>query len=97
VGELRVQPTVGGVRITVRVQPRASGSGIAGLYGDALKVRRTAPPLDGRANEALADLLGSTFGIPARDVTIVSGAGSRTKVVELQGVTEDRVRRLVQT
>jgi uncharacterized protein (TIGR00251 family) len=84
------------VRFTVRVQPRASENRVAGLYGDALKVRLTAPPVDGAANDALVDLLGNTFGIPARDVTIVSGAGSRTKVVQLQGVTEDRVRQLVQ-
>lgn len=87
----------GGVRISVRVQPRASTSGIVGLHGNALKVRITAPPVDGAANEALVELLRSTFGIPARAITIVAGASSRMKVVELEGVTEDRVRRLVQT
>jgi uncharacterized protein (TIGR00251 family) len=94
---LRVQPTSAGVRLWVRVQPRASSNGIAGAHGDALKVRLTAPPVNGAANEALVDLLSSTFGIPARAVPLVAGSGSRTKIVELEGVTEDRVRRLLET
>jgi hypothetical protein len=78
------------------VQPRASDTRVAGVHGDALKVRLMAPPVDGAANAALVELLAGTFGIHARAVTIVAGMSSRTKVVELAGVTEDRVRRLVQ-
>ena len=85
------------MRLSIRVQPRASNSGIVGVHGEALKVRLTAPPVDGAANEALMELLAATFGIPVRAITIVAGSSSRTKVVELEGVTEDRVRRLVQT
>lgn len=92
----RVQRTATGVRITVRVQPRASSEGIVGVHGDAIRVRLTAPPVDGAANAALADLLARTFGIPARAVTIVGGATSRTKLVELTGITEARVRQLVE-
>ncbi len=80
--------------MTIRVQPRATRNEIAGVYGDALKVRLTAPPVEGAANEALVELLAATFGIPARAITIVAGASSRTKIVELAGVTEDRVKRL---
>lgn len=80
------------LRVTVRVQPRASSNGVVGRHGDALKVRLTAPPMDGAANEALADLLAESFGVSRRSVTIVSGAGSRTKVVQLEGVPEDRLR-----
>jgi hypothetical protein len=76
------------------VQPRARTNQIVGRHGDALKVRLTAPPVDGAANEALVELLAATFGIPRRAVTIVTGASSRTKVVELDGVSEDRVRAL---
>jgi len=82
------------VRLTVRVQPRASRNEIAGVHGDALKVRLTAPPVEGAANEALVEFLAATFGIPVRAVTLVAGASSRTKVVELAGVTEESVRRL---
>lgn len=92
-----VQRTATGVRLSVRVQPRASANEIVGLHGGALKVRLTAPPAEGAANRALVELLAGTFGIPVRAVTIVSGASSRTKVVELEGVTEERVSRLVQT
>lgn len=81
--------------MTVRVQPKASSNELAGLHGDAIKVRLTAPPVDGAANEALVELLAATFGIPKRAITIVSGASSRSKVVELAGITEERVRRLV--
>lgn len=94
---LLVQRTATGVRLSVRVQPRASANEIVGLHGDALKVRLTAPPVDGAANRALMELLAGTFGIPVRAVTIVAGASSRTKVVELEGVTEERVSRLVET
>jgi uncharacterized protein len=83
--------------MTVRVQPRAAESCLAGVHGDALKVRLTAPPVDGAANIALVELLADTFGIPQRAITIVAGMSSRTKVVELEGVTENRVRRLIQT
>jgi len=93
---LRVQSTSGGVRIAVRVQPRASSNELAGLHGDAIKVRLTAPPVDGAANDSLQRFLADTFGVPVRAVTIVSGATSRTKIVEVAGITEDRVRQTVE-
>ena len=93
--DLRITTTRDGVRVPVRVQPRSSRSDIAGVHGGALKVRLTAPPVDGAANEALVDLLAATIGIPRRDVKIVSGLTSRSKIVELSGVTEARVRHLV--
>ena len=93
---LRLNAIAGGVRLTVRVQPRAAASEIAGVHGEALKVRLTAPPVDGAANEALVEFLAGTFEIPKRAVTIVSGSSSRLKVVELTGITVDRVRSLVE-
>ena len=92
---LSIQRTGSGVRISVRVLPRASVTEITGVHGDALKVRLTAPPVHGAANAALIKLLAEAFGIPRASITIVSGAGSRTKVVELVGVTEERVRQIV--
>jgi uncharacterized protein len=68
---------------------------ITGLQGDALRVRLTAPPVDGAANEALVRFLSDTFAIPRVSITIVAGTSSRTKVVELSGITEERVRQLV--
>ena len=87
-------PTATGVRVSVRVQPRASTNEIAGIHGDALRIRLTSPPVEGAANEALVEFLAGTFGIARRDITIVAGSSSRSKVVELRGITEDRVRRL---
>ena len=85
------------VRLRIRVQPRASANQIVGQHGDALRVRLTAPPVDGAANVALVELLAKTFGIPKQGVTIVAGASSRTKVVELAGVTVERVNQLLGT
>jgi uncharacterized protein len=96
VSSLRIQRTGAGVRLTVRVQPRSSVTKITGIHGDALKIRLAAPPVDGAANKALIALLSEAFEIPRALVTIVSGASSRTKVVELVGITEERVRQLVE-
>jgi uncharacterized protein (TIGR00251 family) len=89
---LRLQRTATGVRIAIRVQPRSSRNEVAGLHGDALKVRVTAPAVEGAANDALVDLLAATFGVSRRAVTIVSGATSRSKIVSIDGIDEERVR-----
>jgi uncharacterized protein len=80
------------VRVSVHVQPRAARSELVGMHGTALKVRLSAPPVDGAANDALVDLLALRFGIARRAVRIVSGQAARTKVVELTGVTVADVR-----
>ncbi len=82
------------VRFAVRVQPRASRSEVAGLHGDAMKVRLAAPPVDGAANEALVRLLADLLGIPRRAVRIEGGHASRSKLVEVDGVDIEAVRRL---
>ena len=92
---LRLTPVSGGVQFPVRIQPRASSSGVVGVHGDALKVRVTAPPVDGSANEMLVKVLAATFGVPAKAITILSGATSRTKLVRVEGVTLDDVKRVI--
>lgn len=82
------------VRFAVHVQPRASRSEVVGMHGDALKVRLQAPPVDGAANAALVDLLAELLGIPRRAVRIVAGASSRSKTVEVAGVSPHAVERL---
>jgi uncharacterized protein (TIGR00251 family) len=72
--------------IDVRVQPRASRSEFAGLYGDRLRVRLQAPPVDGRANAALVEFIAAACDIPRSRVTLDSGATSRDKRVRLHGV-----------
>ena len=71
------------VRFDVRVQPRASRNEIAGVQNGVLRIRLQAPPVDGAANDALVDFLADELGVARRQVRIVSGFGSRNKVVEV--------------
>ena len=81
---------VGFVRIQVRVIPRSSKNSIVWEEG-ALKVRLTAPPVDGAANEALIALLAQCLGLPKRDIQIVYGTTGRHKTVEIMGMTVEAV------
>lgn len=92
--ELRVTQRGTSVRFTVRVQPRASRSEIVGLHGEALKIRLAAPPVEGAANDALVVLLAHALGISRSAIRIVSGATARGKIVEVDGVDVDNIRRL---
>jgi uncharacterized protein (TIGR00251 family) len=85
----------GGVRFAVHVQPRASANELAGTHGDAVKIRLTAVPAEGAANEALVAFLAKSFAVPARSVRIVGGVHSRSKVVEIDGIAVDDVRRFL--
>lgn len=84
----------GVVSFAVRVQPRASREEVAGEYQDALKIRLTAPPIDDRANQALRKLLASRLKVPLAAVRIASGEHSRTKRVEIRGVTPEMIQAL---
>ena len=81
--------------LTVRVQPRASKDEIAGVMSGALKVRLRAPALEDRANEALCEYLAELLKTPRAAVRILSGHHSRSKRVEVRGVTEQQVLALV--
>ena len=84
-------------RLQLRVSPGAASPGIVGRYGTAWKVRVTAAPENGKANAAVVRLLADTLALPARDVEIVSGHGSRDKTVALAGIDHDELeRRLTQ-
>jgi uncharacterized protein (TIGR00251 family) len=91
VSEVAVTATRDGVRFSVRVQPRASTNQVVGTYGTALKVRLIAPPVDGAANDALLAFLAGKLGVGRRFVRIVSGESSRSKIVEVDGVTPERI------
>jgi uncharacterized protein (TIGR00251 family) len=75
----------------VRVQPRASKDEVAGVIGGALKIRLQAPALENRANEALVDFLAHLLKTPKAAVRILSGDRSRTKRIEIRGVTKQQV------
>jgi uncharacterized protein (TIGR00251 family) len=88
---VRVHEATGRVRFSVRVQPRASRSEVVGIYGDALKVRLSSPPVDGAANDELVKFLAHVFAVDRRDVRILAGESSRSKIVEIEGITERAV------
>lgn len=71
--------------LTLHVQPGAKRSEVAGLHGDALKVRLAAPPVEGRANEALLKFIAEKFEVPLRNVELLRGAQSRHKLVKVTG------------
>jgi len=81
-----------GVRLRVRVQPRASRDAIGGEREGALVVRLTAPPVEGAANEALARLLGKALGVAPSAVRITGGATGRNKVLAVAGLDAAAVR-----
>ena len=72
--------------INIKVEPRSSHPGIAGPYGEGLKVKLTSPPVEGRANEELIEILAKEFKIRKKDVEIISGKKSKNKIVRLLGV-----------
>lgn len=85
-----LRETKDGVTLAVRAQPGAKKTAIVGVYGEGdraqLKIAVQAPPIEGRANEALITFLAETFGLPKARVELVSGASSRSKVFLLRGV-----------
>lgn len=87
----KVTEADGRVRFEVRVQPRAARNEVVGVYGDAIKIRLSAPPVDGAANEELVIFLASIFAVPRRSVRILAGEASRSKVVEIDGVAAHAV------
>jgi len=89
--ELKITEVEGGVTFAVRVVPRASRDQIAGVHGDALKVRLTAPPVEGRANEALVAFLAKRLGVRKSQVEIVTGATSRRKMIHVIGLVTQEV------
>jgi len=86
-----VQETATSISFLVKVQPRARKNAIMGALGDALKLAVTAPPVEGRANQAVIDFFAELFEIPRASVTIASGATSRNKVVRIQGLKRPTV------
>ena len=83
------------MRVTIRVRPGSARAGVGGEHAGALVVRVTAPAVDGRATEAALAAVASAFGVRRRAVTLVSGATSRTKVVEVADADQARLDQLL--
>jgi uncharacterized protein (TIGR00251 family) len=80
-----IRETATGVVFRIRVVPRASRSEVAGVQGDALKLRITSPPVDGKANDECIRLLSDILGVRRTAVTIIAGHSSRTKTIAVEG------------
>ncbi len=93
-----IQPKENGVYIHVRLQPRASRERIEGELGGRLKVRLTAPPVEGAANKALIKFFSRVLDVPKGAITIVRGEHSREKTILVSGVSapevEDHLKRV---
>jgi len=85
----------GSLIFNVKVVPRASQSGIVGEYDGNLRVRISAPPVDGTANGALIGLLAKHFGVAKSNIEIVAGHTSKTKQIRIDGVTAVQARNLI--
>jgi uncharacterized protein (TIGR00251 family) len=82
-GEWLTETGDGSLILTLHVQPGAKRTGFAGLYGEAAKIRLSAPPVDGKANAALCAFLAETCGAPKSAVSLMSGETSRAKRVRI--------------
>lgn len=90
---LRINEIDGGVRLEVKVQPRSSRNQVIGEQDQALKVKLTAPPVEGEANAALVEFLAGYLKLPRKDIKIIKGETSRHKIVEIMGIGADEIRR----
>lgn len=82
-----IRPSAGGIVLSVRVVPRASRNEVMGALNDELKIRLQAPPVEGKANAALVEFLAEALDVPRRAIALVSGTGSRSKRVEISGIS----------
>jgi len=73
----------GAIVLTLHIQPGAARSEFAGMYGDALKLRLAAPPIEGKANAELIRFLADLFGVPTRNIVLLRGETSRAKTVRV--------------
>jgi uncharacterized protein (TIGR00251 family) len=83
-----LKQTPSGCQLAVRVQPGASRSEVAGLHGAELKVRVKAPPVEGKANEALLECLAKLFRVKRSQCELLRGGSSRSKTVFVRGLNE---------
>ena len=87
-----MQQTPAGTTFAVKVHPRAKKNAITGEVGDALKLALTAPPVDGKANEACIDFFAKLLKVPRSSVTIAAGQTSRNKVIRVAGLSAEDVK-----
>ena len=96
---ISIHDTPAGATFQVKVHPRARKNAITGVVGDALKLTLTAPPVEGRANEACVKFLTEFLNVPRSSVTIAAGESSRQKLIRIAGMraaqVEDKLRAMI--
>jgi len=88
---LKVREDKEGVVFSVWVQPRSSKNEICGLYGDAIKIKLTSPPVEGEANEGLIEFFAKRLDISKGKIEIISGHKSKSKLVRIIGIKKERI------
>jgi uncharacterized protein len=88
-----IHDTPTGTTFAVKIHPRARKNAITGALGDALKLSLTAPPVEGRANEACIEFLANLLNVTRSSVTIASGQSSRRKVIRVSGLSAEEVQK----
>jgi uncharacterized protein (TIGR00251 family) len=88
---IAIHNTPAGATLQVKVHPRARKNAITGVVGDAIKIALTAPPVEGRANEACVKFLSEFLNVPRSSVTIAAGESSRQKLIRIAGMTAAQV------
>jgi uncharacterized protein len=89
---IALHETSAGVTFAVKVQPRARKNALTGEIGDALKLSLTAPPVEGRANQACIEFFANLLEVPRSSITIASGQTSRRKVIRVAGLSVEDLR-----
>ena len=90
---MSTNPSEGRTLLDVWIQPKAAKDEVVGFYDNALKVRVTAPPVEGKANKQLIKILSERLGVPAGRIHLRSGRTGRRKTVEIVGVSRDEINR----
>lgn len=90
---IKINDTLAGVTFVVKIHPRAQKNAITGQFGDVLKLSLTAPPVEGRANEACIEFVANLLKVPRSSITIASGQTSHKKVIRVAGLSAEEVQR----
>ena len=90
---ISIRDTPAGAAFTVKIHPRARRNAIVGEMGDALKISLTAPPVEGKANDACIAFLAELLDVPRSSITIAAGETSRNKVIRVAGLPAAEVER----
>jgi len=94
---IAIRDTPRGASFAVRVQPRARKNAVLGEIGEALKIALTAPPVEGRANEACLSFLAELLKVPRSSITITAGESSRNKMIRVAGISAAEIAGRLQT